>query len=176
MQNMSGSQLRESLRFFPTKRRVVLRGAPGARMRACGAGSRAGSREIVHHAEGGYPGPGGNRRRVASDRAAAPFDFDGRFLRGVVGLRRASAERFPQDQRRAYGGRRMPDGTVVGDWTTLPSEAFVLGWRESGGPGKDSYSFDAPKNSVYVFFNASDDRRIIELDYTVVNGRRRIPT
>lgn len=42
--------------------------------------------------------------------------------------------------------------------------------------------FDAPKNSVYVFFNASERPsspticRIIELDYTVVNGRRRIPT
>ena len=74
-------------------------------MRACGAGSRAGSREVVHYAEGGYPGPGGNRRRVASDRAAH-VRFRRRFLRGVVGLRRASAERFPQDQRRAYGERR----------------------------------------------------------------------
>lgn len=61
-------------------------------------------------------------------------------------------------------------GSVVGEWKTMPSTPFVLSWRDSGGPGTDAYSFDAPKNTLYAFFNASSDKRIIELDYTVVNG------
>lgn len=61
-------------------------------------------------------------------------------------------------------------GAVVGDWVTLSSVPFVLNWRDSGGPGGNAFSLDAPKNTVYAFFNASDEKAIIELDYTVVNG------
>ncbi len=97
------------------------------------------------------------------------FDFDGDFTAiwwTFNGL--------PSNASLKVNGVRMAnvdsDGAVTGEWTTLPSEAFVLDWRDSGGPGKDSYSVDTPKNSVYVFFDASDERRIIELDYTVANG------
>ena len=62
------------------------------------------------------------------------------------------------------------DGAVTGEMTTLDSVPFVLKWREEGGPGTNAYSFDSPQNTVYVFFNASDEKRIVELDYTVVNG------
>ncbi len=40
-----------------------------------------------------------------------------------------------------------------------------------GRPGTDSYSVDTPKNSVYVFFDASDERSIITLDYTMETER-----
>ncbi len=61
-------------------------------------------------------------------------------------------------------------GNVTGEWETLPSVPFVLSWRDSGGPGTDAYSVDLPKNTVYAFFNVSDEKAVIELDYTVVNG------
>ena len=62
------------------------------------------------------------------------------------------------------------DGNVVGEWETLPGVPFVLDWRDAGGPGTDAYSVDAPKNTVYAFFDVSDEKAVIELDYTVVNG------
>ena len=157
MQNMSGSQLRESFAF--SRRNAVLFCAALLAL-ACALVALAPGQA---HAKS-YTMPKVDiQAQVETDGALQvteqrTFDFDG----------------LPQNASLKINGVRMAnvdaDGTVVGDWTTLPSEAFVLGWRESGGPGKDSYSFDAPKNSVYVFFNASDDRRIIELDYTVVNG------
>lgn len=104
--------------------------------------------------------------QVAEQRT---FDFNGDFT--AVWW---TFDGLPENASVEVNGVRMAnvdaDGTVTDEWTTLPNEAFVLSWRDSGGPGKDAYSFDAPKNSVYVFFNASDERRIIELDYTVVNG------
>ena len=62
------------------------------------------------------------------------------------------------------------NGNVVGEWETLPGVPFVLDWRDAGGPGTDAYSVDAPKNTVYAFFDVSDEKAVIELDYTVVNG------
>ncbi len=62
------------------------------------------------------------------------------------------------------------NGAVTSEWTTLSEVPFVLSWRDSGGPGTASYSVDVPKNTVYAFFKASDERVMIELDYTVVNG------
>ena len=62
------------------------------------------------------------------------------------------------------------NGVVTGEWQTMPSVPFVLAWRDSGGPGTSAFSFDAPKNTVYAFFNASDEKVTIELDYTVKNG------
>lgn len=62
------------------------------------------------------------------------------------------------------------DGVVTGEWQTMSSVPFVLAWRDSGGPDTNAFSFDAPKNTVYAFFNASDEKVTIELDYTVTNG------
>lgn len=53
---------------------------------------------------------------------------------------------------------------------TLDEASFNLSWRTSGGPGRDSYSFDSPKNTVYAFFDAADEIVDVKLDYTVVNG------
>ena len=168
MQNMSGSQLRESFAFSP--RNAVLFCAALLAL-ACALVALAPGQA---HAKS-YTMPKVDiQAQVETDGALQvteqrTFDFDGDFSAVWWAF-----DGLPQNASLKINGVRMAnvdaDGTVVGDWTTLPSEAFVLGWRESGGPGKDSYSFDAPKNSVYVFFNASDDRRIIELDYTVVNG------
>ncbi|BAK45741.1 DUF2207 domain-containing protein [Eggerthella sp. YY7918] len=97
------------------------------------------------------------------------FDFDGDFT--AVWW---TFENLPEGASLEFNSVRMAsadaDGAVTGEWTVLPSEPFVLSWRDEGGPGVDAYSFDAPKNTLYVFFNATDERRIVELDYTVTNG------
>ena len=97
------------------------------------------------------------------------FDFNGDFT--AVWW---TFENLPPNAELQINGARMAvvgsDGAVVGDWTPLKEEAFVLGWRDEGGPGTDAYSFDAAMNTVYAFFDATDERVVIELDYTVVNG------
>ncbi len=49
----------------------------------------------------------------------------------------------------------------------LSSTPFQVKWRDEGGPGNVSYSFDDPKDTVYVFFNETDSRIVVQLDYTV---------
>lgn len=97
------------------------------------------------------------------------FDFNGDFT--AVWW---TFENLPPNSELQVNGARMAavnaDGTVEGDWINLKNEPFVLAWRDEGGPGTDAYSFDAAKNTVYAFFHASDERAIIELDYTIVNG------
>ncbi len=62
------------------------------------------------------------------------------------------------------------DGTAKGPMVQLPSTSFVLSWRDSGGPAKDAFSFDSPKNTVYAFFKSNNEKVVVTLDYTVVNG------
>ncbi|MFR4804203.1 MAG: hypothetical protein ACLT98_13340 [Eggerthellaceae bacterium] len=118
-------------------------------MRACGAGSRAGSREIVHHAEGGYQaGETDGALQVTEQRT---FDFDGGLRDGgpSTGFRRT----LPSRSTACVWRTSMP----MARWWAIGRRCRArpaCNWRESGGPGKDSYSFDAP-SSVYVFFNAS---------------------
>lgn len=52
----------------------------------------------------------------------------------------------------------------------LSSVPFQLDWRDEGGPSGDAYSFDQPKNTVYVFFSAIDESDVIQLDYTVTKA------
>lgn len=52
----------------------------------------------------------------------------------------------------------------------LDRVSFNLAWREAGGPGGLAYSVDSPKDTVYVFFQATDEILDIQLDYTVKNG------
>ena len=52
----------------------------------------------------------------------------------------------------------------------LSSVPFRSAWRDSGGPGEDAYSVDEVWDTVYVFFDASDETLVVTLDYTVVNG------
>lgn len=63
-------------------------------------------------------------------------------------------------------------GNVVGSWEALPSVAFQLAWRESGGPTRDAYSFDSARDTVYAFFDVTDGRVMFELDYEVTNAVR----
>lgn len=168
MQNMSGSQLRS---FFSVSRRSLALLCAFCVALAFAIVALAPSSA---HAKS-YTMPNVDiQAQVETDGALQvteqrTFDFSGDFT--AVWW---TFNNLPSGASIKVNGVRMAnvdaDGAVSGDWTTLPSEPFVLSWRDSGGPGNDSYSFDAPKNSVYVFFNASDDRRIIELDYTVVNG------
>lgn len=168
VQNMSGSQLRE---FFSFSRRSLVLICAALVALACVVVAFAPS----HAYAKSYTMPKVDiQAQVETDGALQvteqrTFDFDGDFT--AVWW---TFDGLPSNASLQINGVRMAnvdaDGNVVGDWATLPSESFVLSWRDSGGPGVDSYSFDAPMNSVYVFFHASDERCIIELDYTVVNG------
>lgn len=168
MQNMSGSQLRESFDF--SRRSVALACAVLVAL-ACAFVAVAPAQALAKS----YTMPKVDiQAQVETDGALQvteqrTFDFSGDFT--AVWW---TFDGLPANASLKINGVRMADvdadGAVTGEWMTLPSESFVLSWRDSGGPGNDSYSFDAPMNSVYVFFNASDDRRIIELDYTVENG------
>lgn len=44
-------------------------------------------------------------------------------------------------------------GNLTSEWAALPESAFVLDWREEGGPAKAAWSFDSPKEAVYVFLD-----------------------
>lgn len=97
------------------------------------------------------------------------FDFDGTFSAVwwyFWGL--------PWDAEVEIASMRMAQvnaqGEVVGEWTTLPEVAFQYGWREEGGPATAAWSFDEPQNTVYAFFNVTDERVVIELDYAIING------
>lgn len=97
------------------------------------------------------------------------FDFDGDFT--AVWWNFGS---LPSNAEVKVNGVRAgvvdSEGAITGDWITLASTPFVLDWRDAGGPGGWAYSLDSPKNTLYVFMEASDERLMVELDYTVVNG------
>lgn len=61
-------------------------------------------------------------------------------------------------------------GSSTASLTKFSSVPFQLDWREEGGPGVDAYSFDQPKNTVYVFFDAVDESDTVQLDYTVTKA------
>ncbi len=98
------------------------------------------------------------------------FDFDGDFT--AVGWNLGG--QLPANAQIQINGVRTgqvdADGAIAGDWTALPSVPFVLEWRDAGGPGTSAYSFDSPQNTAYVFFNASNTKMMVELDYTVLNA------
>jgi uncharacterized membrane protein len=47
---------------------------------------------------------------------------------------------------------------------------FQTPWRTAGGPGTEAYSWDRAENTLYVFFDATDEDLIATIDYTVENG------
>ena len=109
--------------------------------------------DIIVHSVGFAPGD-----QLDGDFTAVWWAFDG----------------LPSGASLQVNGVRMApvsdDGTVAGEWTTLEAVSFMPGWRDEGGPGTDAYSLDKPKDTVYVFFDVSDERMMVELDYTIVNG------
>ena len=63
------------------------------------------------------------------------------------------------------------DGNVIGDWAKLPAVAFVLDWRDgSSGPSAEAYSYDSPKNTLYVFAPSTSVRSIVEIEYDIIAG------
>lgn len=56
------------------------------------------------------------------------------------------------------------------EFVSLEEVAFKLAWREAGGPGTDSYSLDSPRNTMYLFFSASDETMEVLFEYRVING------
>ena len=96
------------------------------------------------------------------------FDFDGSFSAVWWTL-----NLLPTNAEFAVNGVRMMsvDGSndTEGSMSAMPEVPFELKWREEGGPGKDSYSVDSPKNTVYVFFGSQPKRVVVELDYTITN-------
>ena len=96
------------------------------------------------------------------------FDFDGSYsaVWWTMNLLPSNAE-FSVN-----GVRVMPvtgEGATEYSMTQVEEVPFDLKWREEGGPGKDAYSVDSPKNTVYVFFGNTPKRIVVELDYTITN-------
>ncbi len=75
-------------------------------------------------------------------------------------------------QHAGSGGGSNADGGAGSDDSTvdLQSVPFQSSWRDEGGPGTASYSFDEAKNTLYVFFSASDETMVATIDYTIIDG------
>ncbi|MDO4400089.1 MAG: DUF2207 domain-containing protein [Coriobacteriia bacterium] len=48
--------------------------------------------------------------------------------------------------------------------------AFETPWRSAGGPGGEAWSWDELQDTLYAFFEASDESLVVTIDYTVVNA------
>ncbi|WP_165171096.1 DUF2207 domain-containing protein [Adlercreutzia sp. ZJ242] len=97
------------------------------------------------------------------------FDFDGAFTAVWWEF-----QGLPQNAEVTVNAVRMAHvdaaGSVEGEWMALDSVPFKVGWREEGGPGTDSWSFDRARNTLYAFFDREDTQMIFEIDYVVANG------
>ena len=134
----------------------------GCYLRLCAGGFAVQSlRKVVHHAARDIQAqlkPTARFTRLSSVRLI----FDGSFsaVWWTLNLLPTNAE-FAVN-----GVRRMSvDGSndTEGSMSAMPEVPFELKWREEGGPGKDSYSVDSPKNTVYVFFGSQPKRVVVEL-------------
>lgn len=97
------------------------------------------------------------------------FDFDGTY--SAVWWTFSNLPSNANFKVNSIGVTRVDEsGKALGQTTQLPATAFQLSWRDSGGPSKSSYSVDVGKDTVYVFFSATDEKLVITLDYTIVNG------
>ena len=96
------------------------------------------------------------------------FDFNGSYSAIWWSL-----SLLPTNAEFSVNGVRMmgvdDSGAAEGSMSALPEVPFELKWREEGGPGRNSYSLDSPKNTVYVFFGSHPERVVVELDYTITN-------
>lgn len=91
--------------------------------------------------------------------ANAPEDAD----LSIVGVRAAALD---------------AEGASAEGWRSLPELAFALDWRDGAPSGKAAYSFDTPKDAVYVFLDAAaleglglaGESLVVELEYVVEKG------
>ncbi|MEG0777127.1 MAG: DUF2207 domain-containing protein, partial [Raoultibacter sp.] len=97
------------------------------------------------------------------------FDFSGDFTAVWFTVNPPYAGTLKVNSMSIADPTKAPEGQQVAS-TPLKETSFNLDWREKGGPGYESYSVDAPKNTTYVFLNVSDAKRIITFDYTVENA------
>ncbi len=92
------------------------------------------------------------------------FDFDGDFT--------AVWWKIPTE---GTGGIKVTGISLTradGSVEALPEVEFKTRWREEGGPGGQAYSVDDYYSSVdpYVFFNISDEKVIVTLNYQVIDA------
>lgn len=96
------------------------------------------------------------------------FDFDGSYSAVWWTL-----NLLPSNAEFTVNGVRMMtvdgEGATESSMSQVSEVPFELKWREEGGPDKDVYSVDAPKNTVYVFFGNKPSKVVVELDYTITN-------
>lgn len=78
-------------------------------------------------------------------------------------------ENFPSSESELMVDSVFFSDTQSGATEELSPVTFQLSWREEGGPGISAYSVDEPRNTVYVFFNASDVTVDITINYHITN-------
>ena len=93
------------------------------------------------------------------------FDFDGSFT--CVWW---EFGQIPDNAQIKINGVELRQGSSEAAFHDLSEVAFQTPWRSAGGPGGEAYSFDEPLDTLYVFFEASDEAITVSIDYTVVNG------
>lgn len=98
------------------------------------------------------------------------FDFDGDFTAVWWEL----GENLPVDASVAIAGVSMsPDTGGAPQWQAMQEVPFQSQWRDSGGPQTvPAWSFDETFNTVYAFFDISDEKVAFQLEYVVNNGVR----
>ena len=66
-----------------------------------------------------------------------------------------------------------PDTGGAAQWQAMQEVPFQSQWRDSGGPQTvPAWSYDETFNTVYAFFDISDEKVAFELEYVVNNGVR----
>lgn len=98
------------------------------------------------------------------------FDFDGDFTAVWWEL----GENLPVDASVAIAGVSMsPDTGGAPQWQAMQEVPFQSQWRDSGGPQTvPAWSYDETFNTVYAFFDISDEKVAFQLEYVVNNGVR----
>lgn len=97
------------------------------------------------------------------------FDFTGSFSAVWWAF-----EGLPENAQLKLNGASLTSvdaqGNPQGEPRILPETGFALSWREAGGPSEDAVSLDYAQDTIYVFFQAADERLLVSLEYTVENG------
>lgn len=98
------------------------------------------------------------------------FDFDGDFTAIWWEL----GENLPVDASIVISGVSMSENTGgEPQWQPLQEVPFESRWRDAGGPQTvPAWSYDEVFNTVYAFFDVSDEKVAFQLEYSVLNGVR----
>lgn len=107
------------------------------------------------------------------------FDFNGHFTAvwwdlsnlpsdGELSIQDVSVASATTDTVKAITRAATPDEQAL--YSPLQKVSFDLKWREEGGPGISSYSFDQGKNTLYAFLDAEDVIQVYQIKYTITNA------